>query len=182
MSDYAVDAIQRVLFDTKTLQSKVAQLGAELSRDFEGKEVVLLGVLKGSFCFLADLARAMTIPVGVDFIAVSSYGSSTESAGMISITKDLSFDVRGKDLIIVEDIVDTGLTLHELVHFLQTKQPHSVSVVVLLDKPSRRKIQVGVDYTGFQIPDEFVVGYGLDFDERFRNLPYIGVLDPKEYS
>ncbi|MCL2548370.1 MAG: hypoxanthine phosphoribosyltransferase [Symbiobacteriaceae bacterium] len=173
--------LERVLLDESTIKQRVRELAEELSLDFKGKDVVLVGVLKGSFCFLADLARGMSIPLGIDFVACSSYGLESVSGGNLSITKDISGVVQGRELIIVEDIVDTGLTLRELTDFLSSKQPAGVHTVTLLDKPSRRRMIIDPDYVGFSIPDEFVVGYGLDYAERFRELPYIGVLRKEVY-
>lgn len=174
--------IQHVLLDQQTIARRVAEMAAQLSKDLAGREVLMVGVLKGSFCFLADLMRAMTIPVSIDFVACSSYGSGASSSGRVRISKDLSQDPRGKALVVVEDIVDTGLTLRDLMELLAAKEPASLHTVTLLDKPSRRKIDVAADYYGFVIADEFVVGYGLDYAERYRQLPYIGVLKPEIYS
>ena len=173
--------IQQILLDEDEIQSRVRELAQELSRDFAGKDIVFIGVLKGAFVFLADLVRAMTIPLAIDFIACSSYGMESVSGGNLSITKDVSGVVQGRELIIVEDIVDTGLTLRELTDFLNSKQPAGVHTVSLLDKPSRRRLIIEADYVGFTIPEEFVVGYGLDFAEKFRELPYIGILKPEVY-
>ncbi|MCL2498192.1 MAG: hypoxanthine phosphoribosyltransferase [Symbiobacteriaceae bacterium] len=174
--------ISRVLYTAQEIEDRVKELAHAISQDFSGQDVVLIGVLRGSFVFLADLCRQISIPVAIDFVACSSYGASSVSGGNLSITKDVSGVVQGRSLILVEDIVDTGLTLRELKLFMESKQPHSVHIISLLDKPSRRKMEVTVDYIGFTIPDEFVVGYGLDYDERFRHLPYIGVLKPEVYN
>lgn len=172
--------LQEVLLTREEIQEKVASLGAEISRDYAGKDLLMVGILKGAIIFLSDLLRSVTIPVRVDFMAVSSYGASTHSSGVVRILKDLEEGVEGRHILVVEDIVDTGLTLRYLRENLGARNPASVSVCTLLDKPSRRQVEVQVDYNGFKIPDRFVVGYGLDYAERFRNLPYIGVLDQKK--
>ena len=174
--------IQEVLFDEKTLKARVAEIGAEIDRDYEGKAPMLIGVLRGSFMFIADLMRAVTLPCTVDFMAVSSYGAGTSSSGQVRIVKDLSDDIEGRDIIVVEDILDSGNTLSYLLELLKARKPASIRLCTLLDKPSRRTKPVEVSYTGFSIPDAFVVGYGLDFDEKYRNLPYIGVLKPCVYE
>lgn len=172
--------LQEVLLTKEEIQEKVASLGAEISRDYAGKDLLMVGILKGAFVFLSDLIRYITIPVQVDFMAVSSYGTSTHSSGVVRIMKDLEEGVEGRHVLVVEDIVDTGLTLRYLRENLESRNPASVRVCTLLDKPARRKVEVQVDYNGFRIPDRFVVGYGLDYAERFRNLPYIGILDQKK--
>lgn len=164
------------LIGAEELQARVRELGEQISRDFAGQEVLVIGILKGAFVFCADLMRTLTVPTQVDFMAVSSYGNSTESSGVIRIVKDLDYSVEGRHVLLVEDIVDSGLTLRYLREYLEHQHPASLKICVLLDKPSRRKTQVVVDYTGFQIPDEFIVGYGIDFAERYRNLPYIGLI------
>ena len=143
---------------------------------------VLVSVLKGAMVFLADLMRAMDLPTSIDFMEVSSYGSGTETSGQVRILKDLSKPIEGRDVIVVEDIIDTGLTLNYLLHYLADKRPASIKIVCLLDKPARRLAEIPIDYIGFTIPDRFVIGYGLDYDERYRNLPYIGVLKPSVYG
>lgn len=168
------------LLSAEEIQKRVAELGAEISREYQGKEILLIGILKGAFVFCADLIRHITVPTEVDFMAVSSYGKSTESSGVIRIVKDLDTEVQGKHLLLVEDIVDSGLTLRYLREYLQHHQPASIRIAVLLDKPSRRKTEVTVDYTGFSIPDEFIVGYGIDYAEHHRNLPYIGMIGESE--
>lgn len=174
--------IERVLFSQEQLQKRVAELGAAIDRDYRGKEPLLVSVLRGSFIFMADLMRSITLPCTVDFMAVSSYGKDTTSSGQVKIVKDLTDSIEGQDLIVVEDILDSGNTLYYLLQLLQARHPASVRLCTLLDKPSRRVKPVEVDYTGFSIPDEFVVGYGLDYAERYRNLPYIGVLRPSVYE
>lgn len=164
------------LIGAEELQGRVRELGEQISRDFAGQEVLVIGILKGAFVFCADLMRTLSVATQVDFMAVSSYGNSTESSGVIRIVKDLDSSVEGRHVLLVEDIVDSGLTLRYLREYLEHQHPASLKVCVLLDKPSRRKTQVVVDYTGFQIPDEFIVGYGIDFAERYRNLPYIGLI------
>ncbi len=173
--------IQRVLLDENQLAQRVKELGGEISQDYADGDLLLLGILKGSVMFLADLARAITVPVDMDFIAVSSYGTGTSTSGQVRLLKDLEGPIEGRDLLIVEDIIDSGLTLSYLIDVLKSRQPRSIKVVVLLDKPERRKENVVPDYTGFQIPDEFVVGYGLDYAEQYRSLPYVGVLSPSVY-
>lgn len=164
------------LLSAEEIQSRVAQLGAELSQVYAGQEVLVIGILKGAFVFCADLVRHLAVPAQVDFMAVSSYGASTESSGVIRIVKDLESSVEGRHVLLVEDIVDSGLTLRYLREYLEHQKPASLRVCVLLDKPQRRKTEVKVDYTGFTIPDEFIVGYGIDYAERYRNLPYIGII------
>ena len=177
------DDIMKVLVSEEELKAKVAELGAQISRDYEGKNLVLVSILKGSVVFMADLMRAVTIPCSIDFMVVSSYGGgNTTSTGLVKIIKDLDGDLSGKDVLIVEDILDTGITLSNLVPMLKMRNPNSVKICTILDKPSRRKADIAPDYEGFAVPDEFVVGYGLDYDEKYRNLPYIGVLKPCVYE
>ena len=172
------DDIEKVLVSEEQLKAKVAELGAQISKDYEGKNLVLVSILKGSVVFMADLMRAVSIPCSIDFMVVSSYGgSNTTSSGLVKIIKDLDGDLSGKDVLIVEDILDTGVTLSNLV-----RNPNSVKICTILDKPSRRKADIQPDYEGYQVPDEFVVGYGLDYDEKYRNLPYVGVLKPAVYE
>jgi hypoxanthine phosphoribosyltransferase len=173
-----MSTISEVLVDEATLKKRVQELGAEISRDYQGKSLLLVGVLKGAVVFLSELAQQIKLPVTFDFMAVSSYGSSTESSGVVRILKDLDESLEDKHVLIVEDIIDTGLTLDYLYRHLQNRHPASLGICTLLDKPSRRLVDVPVDYVGFQISDYFVVGYGLDFNERYRNLPYIAVLKP----
>lgn len=176
------DDIKEVLVSEEQLKAKIAELGAQISKDYEGKNLVLVSILKGSVVFMADLMRAVSIPCSIDFMVVSSYGSSTVTSGLVKIIKDLDDDLSGKDVLIVEDILDTGVTLSNLVPMLKLRNPSSVKICTILDKPSRRKADIQPDYEGFQVPDEFVVGYGLDYDEKYRNLPYVGVLKPEVYS
>ena len=160
----------------------MSEIAAEIDRDYAGKEPMLISVLRGSFVFMADLIRKIEVPCTVDFMSVSSYGRGTTSSGQVQITKDLSDDIEGKDIIVVEDILDSGNTLSYLLQLLQARKPASMKLCTLLDKPDRRVKEVHVDYTGFTIPDEFVVGYGLDYAEKYRNLPYIGILKPRVYG
>lgn len=173
--------IERVLISAEELEAHVAEIGAQISRDFEGKDPIFIGVLKGCFIFMADLMRHVTINCSMDFMAVSSY-SGTTSTGAVKINKDLSEDIEGRHIIIVEDILDSGVTLNYLKNFLLVRKPASISIATLMDKPARRKADVYADYSCFEIPDAFVVGYGLDYNERYRNLPYIGVLKHEIYS
>lgn len=173
--------IERVLISAEELEAHVAEIGAQISKDFEGKDPIFIGVLKGCFIFMADLMRHVTINCSMDFMAVSSY-SGTTSTGAVKINKDLSEDIEGRHIIIVEDILDSGVTLNYLKNFLLVRKPASISIATLMDKPARRKADVYADYSCFEIPDAFVVGYGLDYNERYRNLPYIGVLKSEIYS
>ena len=165
------------MLSAETIAARVRELGATITRDYANGSVVLVCVLKGSFIFAADLARAIDLPLRIDFLGVRSYGEGTESSGVVQITQDLSRPIEHEDVLIVEDIVDTGLTIAHLIDLLRTRAPASVKVCSLLHKPARARIQVHVDYLGFTIEDRFVVGYGLDFAERYRNLPYIGVVE-----
>ncbi len=174
--------IQEILFSEEELKARVDELARQIERDYAGEEVMLIGVLRGSFVFMADLCRALRLHCKLDFMAVSSYGSGTTSSGQVQITKDLSEDISGRHVIVVEDILDSGNTLSYLLKLLQHRHPADIRLAVLLDKPERRKKPVKPDYTGFTIPDAFVVGYGLDYAERYRNLPYIGILKPEVYS
>ncbi len=175
--------IDHVLVSEEQLQAKVAELGVAISRDYAGKDLLLVSILKGSVVFMADLMRAITIPCAIDFMVVSSYGgANTSSTGLVKIIKDLDQDLSGKDVLIVEDILDTGITLSHLVPMLEMRRPNSVRLCTILSKPSRRKADIEPDYLGFEVPDEFVVGYGLDYDEKYRNLPYVGVLKPDVYA
>ncbi|MDL2293412.1 hypoxanthine phosphoribosyltransferase [Ruminococcaceae bacterium OttesenSCG-928-D13] len=174
--------LEKLMLTAEQVQQKVEALGAEISRDYAGKDLLLLSVLKGSVIFMADLMRAITIPAEIDFMAVSSYGSGTKSSGVVRIIKDIEIDLEGKEILIVEDILDSGATLSYLKELLLGRNPSSVKVVTLLDKPSRRKADIRADYVGFEVPDEFLVGYGLDYAEKYRNLPDIGVLKPEIYT
>jgi hypoxanthine phosphoribosyltransferase len=166
-----------VLIDAERLRARVQELGEEIVRDFNGEEVILVGVLKGAFVFLADLARAIDSRVVIDFLGVSSYGASTKSTGVVKITRDLSWPLTGKNVVLVEDIVDTGLTMSYLLETLATRKPKSLKVCSLLYKPARAKAKPPIHYCGFTIEDRFVIGYGLDYDGRYRNLPYIGTCE-----
>lgn len=176
------DDIQEVLLSERQIQEKISELGAKISADYRDKSLLMVSILKGSIVFMADLMRKITIPARIDFMSVSSYGSGTHSTGVVKITKDLDIPLEGYDLLIVEDILDSGLTLHYLINILRSRRPRSVGICTLLDKPERRKVEVKTDYYGFHIPDRFVVGYGLDYAEKYRNLPYIGVLKPEVYE
>jgi hypoxanthine phosphoribosyltransferase len=176
------DDVEEILLTHEQIQTRVAELGAQLAADYADREPVLVSVLKGSIVFLADLVRAMPVHVSIDLMELSSYGASTQSSGQVRILKDLSGPIRGRDVIVVEDIIDTGLTLNYLLKYLHDRGPSSVRICCLLDKPARRLAEIDIAYRGFTIPDRFVIGYGLDFDERYRNLPYIGVLRPSVYG
>lgn len=171
--------VSKILFSEEEIQAKVKQLGAEISRDYAGKAPVLIGVLKGCFVFMADLIRQIDIPLSVDFMVVSSYGDKTRTSGIVKILKDLSCSIEGQHVILVEDILDSGCTLAYLKEYLMCRAPASIKIVTLLDKTTQRKAGINADYVGFLCPDEFVVGYGLDRAEYWRNLPYIGVLQDK---
>lgn len=179
---YCDQDIEQILFSEEMLQKRVRELGEQISADYAGKEPVLVSVLRGSYIFMADLSRAIDQPCSIDFMAVSSYGKGTTSSGQVQITKDLSDDIEGKDIIVVEDILDSGNTLYYLLQILQARKPASIRLCTLLDKPDRRVRDIVADYSGFSIPDAFVVGYGLDYAEKYRNLPYIGILKPEVYS
>jgi hypoxanthine phosphoribosyltransferase len=169
-------AVGEVLIDAETLGARIAELGAEVSADYEGRDLLLIGVLKGAVFFMADLMRHLTVQCEVDFMAISSYGDSTDSSGIVRILKDLDINIEGRDVLVVEDIIDSGLTLSYLMRNLESREPASLEVCALMTKPARREIDVPVRYIGFEIPNKFVVGYGLDFGERYRNLPYVAVL------
>ena len=171
-------AVTEVLIDRDDLQRRIAELGEEISTDYAGRDLLLIGVLKGAVFFMADLMRNLTIPCEIDFMAISSYGVSTDSSGVVRILKDLDINIEGRDVLIVEDIIDSGLTLSYLMRNLEAREPASLEICALLTKPDRREAEVPVRYIGFEIPNRFVIGYGLDFAERYRNLPYVGVLDP----
>ena len=173
--------IERVLLTRKEIDDRIQEIGKKITEDYAGCDPVFVGVLKGCFIFMADLMRNVDLPVSVDFMAVSSY-SGVNSTGAVKINKDLSSDICGKDVIIVEDILDSGVTLNYLKQYLMVRQPKSIRIVTLLDKPSRRKAPIKADYFCFDVPDSFVVGYGLDYNEKYRNLPYIGILKPEIYS
>jgi len=173
--------IQEVILSEAQVQERVREIGAQISRDYEGRSVLLVAVLRGGALFIADLARAISVPVELDFMAVSSYGSSTKSSGVVRILKDLDETIEDRDVLVVEDILDTGLTLKYLLKNLASRKPASLEVVTLLSKDGKQRVPISCKYIGFPIPDEFVVGYGLDFSEKYRNLPYIGILKPAAY-
>jgi hypoxanthine phosphoribosyltransferase len=173
---------EKILLTEEEIKAKVFEMGQTISTEYEGKDLLMVGILKGAMIFMADLVRSVTIPVEFDFMAVSSYGGSSKSSGVVRILKDLEQNIEGRHVLLVEDIVDTGLTLKYLLDNLQTRDPASVKACTLLDKPERRKVEVAVDYNGFTIPDEFVVGYGLDYNEKYRNLKDILVLSPDIYQ
>ena len=175
------DDIAEVLLDEQAIAAKVRELGTAIADDYRGKDVVLVSILKGALPFLADLMRQMPIPLALDFLEVSSYGEATESSGNVRILKDLAKSIEGREVVVVEDILDTGHTLSYVIEHLRSKHPASVRLCTLLDKPARRIVPIKIDYRGFEIPDKFVVGYGLDYAERYRNLPFIGVLKPEVY-
>jgi hypoxanthine phosphoribosyltransferase len=173
-------AVTEVLIEPDALQQRVTELGEEVSHDYHGRDLLLVGVLKGAVFFMADLMRHLTIPCEIDFMAISSYGDSTDSSGVVRILKDLDINIEGRHVLVVEDIIDSGLTLSYLIRNLEARAPATLEVCALLTKPERREIDVPVRYVGFEIPNRFVIGYGLDFAERYRNLPYVGVLDPSQ--
>lgn len=174
--------ILHVLLSEQELKDKVTELGRRISEDYAGKRLLMVSVLKGSVVFMADLMRAVTIPAEIDFMSVSSYGSGAKTSGVVKIIKDLDINLEGFDLLIVEDILDSGLTLSYIKKILTQRSPRSIRICTLLDKPERRQADIQADYAGFEVPDEFVVGYGLDYAEKYRNLPYIGVLKPEVYA
>jgi len=171
------DGIREVLVSEYAIRQRVAEIGDQITRDYAGKELVIVGVLTGAVMFLSDLMRQIRVPIELDFVALSSYGHATKTSGEVRLLKDLGHPVQGKHVLVAEDIIDTGLTLRYLMETLQARQPASISCCVLLDKPSRRQVEVDIAYKGFEIEDKFVVGYGLDYAGRYRNLPYIGVLN-----
>jgi hypoxanthine phosphoribosyltransferase len=172
------EGVGEILIGAEELQGRIAELGVEISKDYAGRDLLLIGVLKGAVFFLADLMRELTVPCEIDFMAISSYGAGTDSSGVVRILKDLDINISGRDVLVVEDIIDSGLTLSYLMRSLRARKPSSVEICALLTKPERREVEVPVRYTGFEIPNKFVIGYGLDFDERYRNLPYVAVLHP----
>ena len=174
--------IKKVLLSEEVINAKIKELATRISEDYKGKELLVVGVLKGSVIFAAELIKNITIPCEIDFMAVSSYGSSSETTGVVRILKDLDHEACGKDIIIVEDIVDSGVTLDYLLKYLKARKANSVEIVSLLTKPSRRKVDIECKYSGFETPDEFVVGYGLDYAEKYRNLPFVGILKREVYE
>ena len=174
--------IDHILFSEEQLKARVREIAGQIDRDFAGKEPMLISVLRGSFIFMADLMRAIEVPARIDFMSVSSYGSGTKTSGVVKIIKDLDINLKGYDIVIVEDILDSGKTLHYLVDLLKSREPNSIEVCTLFDKPERREVDVHAKYIGCAIPDAFIVGYGLDYDEKYRNLPFVGVLKPEVYG
>ncbi len=172
------DAVGEILIEEEPLQARIAELGAEISSEYDGRDLLLVGVLKGAVFFMADLMRELSIPCEIDFMAISSYGAATDSSGVVRILKDLDTNIAGRDVLVVEDIIDSGLTLSYLMRSLKARKPASLEICALLTKPERREIDVPVKFVGFEIPNKFVIGYGLDFAERYRNLPYVAVLHP----
>lgn len=176
------DDIKKVLFDESQIRERIKQLGKEITKEYEGKDLLLIGVLKGSVMFMADLMKEITIPCAMDFMAVSSYGNSTQTSGVVRILKDLDFEINDKHVLIVEDIIDSGITLKYLKNYLVSRNPRSVEIACLFNKPERRQVKIDVKHIGFDIPDYFIVGYGLDFAEKYRNLPFVGVLKEEIYK
>lgn len=174
--------IEKIVYSKEDLAQCVQKLGREISKDYAGKEIVAIAILKGAVVFFSDLVRAIDVPVHLDFMAASSYGASTKSSGTVKILKDLDYAVENKHVLIIEDIVDSGLTLNYLLDNIKQRKPASVKLCALLNKPERRKVNVHIDYCGFDVPDEFLVGYGLDYAEKYRNLPFIGILKPAIYE
>ena len=182
MNDNMKEDVLRVLLSEDEIREKVRELGGKITADYKNSNLMLVTVLKGAVVFLADLMRQIDVPAEIDFMVVSSYGSGDKSSGVVKIVKDLDVPLAGKDILIVEDILDSGLTLSYIKELLESRGPRSIRIATLLDKPSRRKVDLQADYIGFSVPDEFVIGYGLDYDEKYRNLPYIGILKPEVYS
>ena len=182
MNDNMKEDVLRVLLSEDEIREKVRELGGKITADYKNSNLMLVTVLKGAVVFLADLMRQIDVPAEIDFMVVSSYGSGVKSSGVVKIVKDLDVPLAGKDILIVEDILDSGLTLSYIKELLESRGPRSILIATLLDKPSRRKVDLQADYIGFSVPDEFVIGYGLDYDEKYRNLPYIGILKPEVYS
>ncbi|HWR43508.1 hypoxanthine phosphoribosyltransferase [Sporomusa sp.] len=177
-----MDDVEKILFSEEELAARIKELGEAITADYAGKEILMIGILRGAVIFMADLARAINQTVAIDFMAVSSYGAATSSSGVVRILKDLDEDVENKHVLIVEDIIDSGLTLNYLMENLWSRKPASIKICTLLNKPDRRKVEVPIAYNGFTIPDYFVIGYGLDYAEKYRNLPFIGVLKPEAYE
>ena len=182
MNDNMKEDVLRVLLSEDEIREKVRELGGKITADYKNSNLMLVTVLKGAVVFLADLMRQIDVPAEIDFMVVSSYGSGVKSSGVVKIVKDLDVPLAGKDILIVEDILDSGLTLSYIKELLESRGPESIRIAALLDKHSRRKVDLRADYFGFSVPDEFVIGYGLDYDEKYRNLPYIGILKPEVYS
>lgn len=174
--------IEKILLDEEQISKKIKEIGNTISRDYKGKDLILIGVLKGSIMYMANLAREIDLPCTMDFMSVSSYGNATTSSGIVKILKDLDASIEGKDVLIVEDIIDSGITLKYLQKYLRAKNPNSVEITTLLNKPERRKADIDVKYIGFEVPDYFLVGYGLDYAEKYRNLPFIGILKEEIYK
>ena len=174
--------VSEILLTKEQLERRVSEIGAEITHDFAGREPLFVGVLKGCFVFMADLMRSVTIHCSMDFMAVSSYGNATKTTGAVEIIKDLNQDIEGRDIILVEDILDSGVTLNYLTEYLMVRKPASITIATLMDKPSRRRAPVYAKYAGFEVPDAFVVGYGLDYAETYRNLPYVGILKSEIYE
>lgn len=174
--------IQEILYSEDVLTKKIKELASKISKDYEGKDLVVVGILKGSVIFAAELIKNISVKCEIDFMAVSSYGNSTETSGVVRILKDLDHNIEGKDILIVEDIVDTGVTLNYLLKYLKARKANSIEIVSLLNKPKRRAVELEVKYIGFEVPDEFIVGYGIDYAEKYRNLPFIGILKREVYE
>ena len=182
MKDNMREDVLRVLLSEEEIHAKVKEMGKKITEDYKNSNLMLVTVLKGAVVFLADIMREIDVPAEIDFMVVSSYGSGVKSSGVVKIVKDLDVPLEGKDILIVEDILDSGLTLSYIKELLASRGPRSIKIATLLDKPSRRKVDLQADYVGFSVPDEFVIGYGLGYDEKYRNLPYIGILKPEVYS
>ncbi|WP_367925022.1 hypoxanthine phosphoribosyltransferase [uncultured Ruthenibacterium sp.] len=182
MKDNMREDVLRVLISEEEIRAKVKEMGKKITEDYKNSNLMLVTVLKGAVVFLADVMREIDVPAEIDFMVVSSYGAGVKSSGVVKIVKDLDVPLEGKDILIVEDILDSGLTLSYIKELLASRGPKSIRIATLLDKPSRRKVDLQADYVGFSVPDEFVIGYGLDYDEKYRNLPYIGILKPEVYS
>ena len=174
--------LKEVLLDENTIMAKIKEIGESISKDYKGEELVLVGVLKGSVMFMSDLMKNITIPCCMDFMAVSSYGAATETSGIVRILKDLDYQIEGKHVLVVEDIIDSGVTLKYLIEYLKSRKPASLEIACLLNKPERRRVEIEVKYEGFKVPDYFLVGYGLDYAEKYRNLPYVGILKEEVYK
>ena len=174
--------IKEILYSEEQLRGKMQELGAAITKDYAGKDLLMVSILKGSVMVMADLMRAVDLPLQIDFMNVSSYGAGTSTKGAVKILKDLDVDIKGKDVLIVEDILDSGVTLHNLINLLKQREPTSIEICTLFSKPSRRQVDVAARYIGFEIPDAFIVGFGLDFAEKYRNLPYVGVLKEEIYQ